>query len=58
VGFAARRTLVLRRTWDQFQLPWPFTRVVVVVGPAVGPDAPLEAALSACEDSASEALAG
>jgi hypothetical protein len=39
-------------------LPWPFTRVVVVVGPAVGADAPLEAALSACEASAREALAG
>ncbi len=58
VGFAARRTVVLRRSWDHFRLPWPFTRVVVVVGPAVGPDAPLEAALSACETTAREALAG
>jgi lysophospholipid acyltransferase (LPLAT)-like uncharacterized protein len=37
---AARRRLVLERAWDRFELPLPFTRVVVFAG------APLEARLA------------
>jgi lysophospholipid acyltransferase (LPLAT)-like uncharacterized protein len=40
VASAARHRLVLRRAWDEFEIPLPFTSVVVVLGP------PLEAASS------------
>jgi len=38
---AARRRWVLRRAWDRFRIPWPGTRVMVVIGEplAVPPDA-------------------
>jgi hypothetical protein len=32
VGAAARRALVLERSWSKLWLPLPFSRVVVVVG--------------------------
>ena len=32
VSSAACRSIVLKRTWDRFELPLPFSRVVVVVG--------------------------
>ena len=32
IAHAARRSYLLRGTWDRFEVPWPFTRVVVVVG--------------------------
>jgi len=38
----ASRALVLERTWDCFEIPLPFARVVVVLG------APLDAAEAAC----------
>ncbi len=36
-GAAARRSVVLDRAWDRFVLPWPFTRVDIVLGPPVDP---------------------
>jgi lysophospholipid acyltransferase (LPLAT)-like uncharacterized protein len=40
VASAAARKIVLRRTWDAFEIPLPFSRVVVVIGaPLVGRDA-------------------
>lgn len=35
VGVAVRRGHRLRRSWDRFLLPLPFTRVVIVFGPPV-----------------------
>jgi lysophospholipid acyltransferase (LPLAT)-like uncharacterized protein len=35
VAAAAARVLVLRRAWDEFEIPLPFTRVAVVTGRAV-----------------------
>ncbi|HEX7668921.1 MAG TPA: DUF374 domain-containing protein [Polyangiaceae bacterium] len=35
VASAARSKLVLRGTWDAFEIPWPFSRVAVVVGEPV-----------------------
>jgi hypothetical protein len=35
VGTAARRAWVLGRAWDRFEVPWPFTRVVIAVGEPV-----------------------
>ncbi len=40
VGAAAERALVLSRTWDRFVLPWPFTRVELVLGAPVDAGAP------------------
>jgi lysophospholipid acyltransferase (LPLAT)-like uncharacterized protein len=37
VAGAARRRIVFERVWDRFELPLPFTRVVVRVGAAVDP---------------------
>jgi lysophospholipid acyltransferase (LPLAT)-like uncharacterized protein len=34
---AARRGIVLRRTWDRFTLAWPFTRVDVLLGAPIDP---------------------
>jgi hypothetical protein len=33
LGCAAARATRLLRTWDEFEIPWPFTRVVIVAGP-------------------------
>lgn len=38
MGSAMVRGMMLARAWDRFRLPWPFTRVTVVLG------APVEAA--------------
>jgi lysophospholipid acyltransferase (LPLAT)-like uncharacterized protein len=35
VGVAASRTVVLRRTWDEFEIPLPFARVCVFLGAPV-----------------------
>jgi lysophospholipid acyltransferase (LPLAT)-like uncharacterized protein len=32
ISFAAKRAWMLRRAWDHFILPYPFTRIVIVVG--------------------------
>ncbi len=37
LAVAARRRLVLARAWDRFEIPLPFTRVVVVAGAALEP---------------------
>jgi hypothetical protein len=36
VGVAASHAVVLRRTWDRFEIPLPFSRVCVLLGPPVG----------------------
>jgi lysophospholipid acyltransferase (LPLAT)-like uncharacterized protein len=36
-----RRGMVFRRTWDRFAIAWPFTRVEVVLGSPLEPDAPV-----------------
>jgi len=36
MGAFARRALVFGKTWDQFSLPLPFSRIFVVVGDALG----------------------
>jgi len=41
VAAASTRTLRLERTWDRFEVPLPFTRVVVVVGPEISASAVL-----------------
>ena len=33
---ASARARVLRRTWDRYELPWPFSRVVVALGAPIG----------------------
>lgn len=35
IGCASSRSFVLKRSWDQFELPLPFARVAVVVGSAI-----------------------
>jgi lysophospholipid acyltransferase (LPLAT)-like uncharacterized protein len=35
VASAARSKLVLRGAWDAFEIPWPFSRVAVVIGQPV-----------------------
>ncbi len=37
MGSAAARAFVFRRAWDKFVLPWPFTRIVVVLGAPIDP---------------------
>jgi lysophospholipid acyltransferase (LPLAT)-like uncharacterized protein len=37
---AVRSGVVLRRTWDQFAIAWPFTRVEVALGRPIDPSAP------------------
>jgi lysophospholipid acyltransferase (LPLAT)-like uncharacterized protein len=60
-GAAARRRVVLERAWDRFVLPWPFTRVDIVLGGPVepGPDAAerLARAIAECNESAQRACA-
>jgi lysophospholipid acyltransferase (LPLAT)-like uncharacterized protein len=36
LGCAAAHVLTLRKTWDQFQIPLPFSRVLVWIGEPVG----------------------
>jgi lysophospholipid acyltransferase (LPLAT)-like uncharacterized protein len=38
-GAAARRCFVLSRAWDRFVVPWPLSRVDIVLGPPVPPGA-------------------
>jgi lysophospholipid acyltransferase (LPLAT)-like uncharacterized protein len=38
VGVAVSSSFVLRRTWDRFEVPLPFARVVVCLGAAVQPE--------------------
>lgn len=54
-GAAARRGVVLERAWDRFVLPWPFTRVDIVLGAPVAPSAgasALSRAIAECNDAA------
>jgi lysophospholipid acyltransferase (LPLAT)-like uncharacterized protein len=55
-GAAARRALVLGRAWDRFVLPWPFTRVEIVLGSPVslgeGSGERLARAIAQCNESA------
>lgn len=37
VASAAERAIVLAKAWDRFEIPWPFSRVAVVVGAPLGP---------------------
>jgi lysophospholipid acyltransferase (LPLAT)-like uncharacterized protein len=37
MGSAVGQGKVFHRAWDRFALPWPFTRVVVTLGPPVHP---------------------
>ena len=37
---AVRRGVVLRRSWDQFAIAWPFTRVDVTLGAPIDPAGP------------------
>lgn len=40
MGSAMTSGRVFVRAWDRFRLPWPFTRVAVVLGAPLEPDAP------------------
>lgn len=40
VGAAMAHGHLFARAWDKFLLPWPFTRVAVVLGEPIEPDAP------------------
>ena len=53
---------VFERAWDRFSLPWPFTRVAVVIGDPIEPDAlhvqeRLEQAIDDCNRRARDELA-
>jgi len=56
-GADARRKVVLERAWDRFVLPWPFTRVDIVLGdpiaPGDGAGTRLGLAIAACNETAS-----
>jgi hypothetical protein len=39
MGGGVARGVVLRRTWDQFRIAWPFTRVTVALGAPIDPTA-------------------
>jgi lysophospholipid acyltransferase (LPLAT)-like uncharacterized protein len=58
-GAAARRRIVLDRAWDRFVLPWPFTRVDIVLGAPLSPASPdaLARAIAECNQSAEKACA-
>jgi lysophospholipid acyltransferase (LPLAT)-like uncharacterized protein len=49
IGSAATPSKVLLRAWDRMALPWPFARAVVVLGPALAPDASPEEIAAAVE---------
>ena len=57
VAVAAARAWRLRRAWDQFALPLPFTRVIVVFGPALAADASPADLTEAIDDAGREARA-
>lgn len=51
MGCACSHGLTFHRTWDRFLLPWPFARVVVVLGVPIEPGSPasrLQQAILAC----------
>ena len=63
LGAAATPSWCVRAGWEQFLVPWPFARVVVVEGPPIDPDAPealvaLESAISGAERVAESLLRG
>lgn len=39
VASAAARVFVLGRAWDRFEIPWPFSRVTIVVGAPIAASA-------------------
>jgi lysophospholipid acyltransferase (LPLAT)-like uncharacterized protein len=45
MGGAVAHGVTLARTWDRFVIAWPFSRVVVALGPPINPDA-----VTACEE--------
>ncbi len=49
---ACSRARVLARTWDRFELPLPFSRVVVVLGPPIEPERATPEHLAAAIDDA------
>lgn len=63
ITYAARRTFKLR-TWDEFMIPWPFTRIVIAIGTPryadrrakLGEESPLQAEMAQALDEL-EALA-
>lgn len=55
-GCAASRAWVLRRAWDRFVLPVPFSRVVIDLGPPVESPSALSQMIAECNERA-EALA-
>ncbi len=62
VGAASARSTVLARAWDRFVLPWPLSRVVVVLGEPLDPELPdacgrLSRAIDAANAQATSALA-
>ena len=62
IGSAMASGHVFGRAWDRFLLPWPFTRIAVVVGDPIDPDVPdarerLERAIDDCNVQARLALA-
>ena len=52
MGVHARRKVVLTRAWDRFQLPLPFSRVVVTLGAPLAPGCRDAALLSRAIESA------
>ena len=42
VSAAASRSITLRNTWDRFEIPWPFARVVIRMGAPLTPEAALD----------------
>jgi lysophospholipid acyltransferase (LPLAT)-like uncharacterized protein len=46
MGSAVARGTIFARAWDRFALPWPFSRVAVVLGAPIEPDAADPAALA------------
>ena len=60
-GAAARRRIILDRTWDRFVLPLPFTRVDIVLGDVVAlgehADERLQRAIVACNEEAAHRAA-
>lgn len=61
MGSAVAHGRVLSRAWDRFALAWPFSRVVVVLGAPLDPDAgapALQNAIVQANATAAAALAG
>ena len=56
MGSAAPRGFTLHRTWDQFRVPWPFSRVVVHLGAPLAPPTSIEELASAVARASTLAL--